>query len=176
MERDIRIEPFDPSQHDRAAFSCGTPRVDNFLQRSAKKHQKGDFTRVWVAVNANKAPVLGFYALNAHAIEADNLPERFTKHAPNHGNIPAIYLSMFGVDQKTQGQGLGRVLLADALKRATTVSQQIGLAVVVLDVLDDGDQHSIEKRYRFYEAFGFTSFPSRPLRMFIPTATIARIL
>jgi len=82
---------------------------------------------------------------------------------------------MFGVDETYQGRGLGRVLLADALKRAARVSEEIGLAVVILDVLDDGDAEAVEKRYRFYEAFGFISFPSRRLRMFIPTATILQI-
>lgn len=173
----VRIEPFDPSQHDRTAFSCGAARIDNFLHRTAKKHQKGGFTRVWVAVPAEGgAAVLGFYALNAHSIEADGLPERLIKHAPKHGRVPAIYLSMFGVDRKAQKQGLGRVLLADALNRAATVSRRIGLAVVVLDVLDDGDEKAVEQRHRFYEKAGFIAFPSRPSRMFIPMGTILGLL
>lgn len=171
----IRIEPFDPSHHDRAVFSCGTARIDNFLHRTAKKHQKGDFIRVWVAVKEDEKPILGFYSLNAHSVEAEDLPAKLTKNAPNHGGIPALYLAMFGVDETYQGRGLGRVLLADALKRAARVSEEIGLAVVILDVLDDGDAEAVEKRYRFYEAFGFISFPSRRLRMFIPTATILQI-
>jgi len=171
----IRIEPFDPTHHDRAVFSCGTTRIDNFLHRTAKKHQKGDFIRVWVAVNESEKPILGFYSLNAHSVEADDLPAKLTRNAPNHGGIPALYLAMFGVDEKYQGRGLGRVLLADALKRAASVSEQIGIAVVVLDVLDDGDAKAVEKRYRFYEEFGFISFPSRRLRMFIPIATILQM-
>ncbi len=173
----VRIEPFDPSQHDRTAFSCGAARIDNFLRRTAKKHQKGGFTRVWVAVGVEGgAAVLGFYALIAHSIEAEGLPENLTKNAPRHGRVPAIYLSMFGVDHKVQKQGLGRVLLADALNRAATVSEQIGLAVVVLDVLDDGDEKAVQKRHRFYESAGFIAFPSRPSRMFIPMGTIRRLL
>lgn len=173
----VRIEPFDPAQHDRTAFSCGAARIDNFLRRTAKKHQKGGFTRVWVAVRGEgDVAVLGFYALNAHSIEAEGLPEKLTKHAPRHGRVPAIYLSMFGVDRKVQKHGLGRVLLADALNRAATVSRQIGLAVVVLDVLDDGDEKAVEHRHRFYETAGFIAFPSRPSRMFIPMGTILGLL
>ena len=40
------MEPLDPRRHDRAAFSCGAVRLDNFLERTARKHQAGDFTRV----------------------------------------------------------------------------------------------------------------------------------
>ena len=125
---------------------------------------------------AGDAAVLGFYAFNAHSIEAEGLPEKLIKHAPRHGHVPAIYLSMFGVDRKVQEQGLGRVLLADALNRAASVSEQIGLAVVVLDVLDDGDEKAFEKRHRFYESAGFIAFPSQPSRMFIPMGTILRLL
>ena len=116
------------------------------------------------------------YARMKGLMEAEGLPEKLTKHAPRHGHVPAIYLSMFGVDRKVQKQGLGHVLLADALNRAATVSEQVGLAVVVLDVLDDGDGKAVEKRHRFYESAGFIAFPSRPSRMFIPMGTIRRLL
>lgn len=171
----IVIEPFDPARHDRTAFSCGSQRIDNFLKRTAKKHQKGDFTRVWVAVEPGDARVRGFYAINAHALEADALPAQLTKNAPRHGSIPAVYLSTLGVDQSIQGRGLGRVLLADALRRTARAARDLGIACIVLDVLDDTDE-SVEKRRRFYESFGFASLPSRPMRMILATATIRKAL
>ncbi|MEE9209482.1 MAG: GNAT family N-acetyltransferase, partial [Kiloniellales bacterium] len=64
---------------------------------------------------------------------------------------------MIAADVEAQGQGLGRLLLADALKRVAAVSRNIGIFAVVLDVLDDGAAGAIEKRRRFYEAFGFIS-------------------
>jgi GNAT superfamily N-acetyltransferase len=168
----FRIEPFDPKSHDRTAFSCGVDQLDNFLKRTARKHQKGDFTRVWVAVWPPDQSVLGYYAINAHGIEAGDLPETLRKRAPRHGQLGAAYLSMIAADAEVQGQGLGRLLLADALKRVAAVSSDIGIFAVVLDVLDDGDTDAIEKRRRFYERFGFIFFPSQPLRMFLPVQTI----
>ena len=53
----ISIEPLDPRRHDRTGFSCGTARLDNFLKRTARKHQAGDFTRVWVATNSRQAEI-----------------------------------------------------------------------------------------------------------------------
>ena len=73
-ESRFKIEPFDPKRHDRAVFSCGVNQIDNFLKRTAKKHQKGDFTRVWVAIQPPEQRVLGYYAINSHAIETGDLP------------------------------------------------------------------------------------------------------
>ena len=171
-EARFRIEPFDPKGHDRAAFSCGVDQIDNFLKRTAKKHQKGDFTRVWVAVRPTEPRVIGYFAINAHAIETGDLPEALRKRAPRHGRVGAAYLSMIAVDVAARGQGLGRILLADALGRVVGVSGDIGIFAVVLDVLDDGDASAMEKRRKFYQAFGFVPFPSQPLRMFLPVQTI----
>lgn len=78
---------------------------------------------------------------------------------------------MIAVDHHHQGQGLGRILLADALERAATVADQIGLKAVVLDVIEDGGREVAKRRRRFYTAMGFQSLPSGPSRMFIGIET-----
>lgn len=172
----IAIEPFNPDKHDRTAFSCGAGRIDNFLKRSAKKHQKGDFTRVWVATSPGENGILGFYAVNSHALAGDELPARLTKNAPRHGVIPAAYLSMVGVDGALQGHGLGRILLIDAIKRIARVAEEMGVAAIILDVLDDDGPEAAAKRKSFYESFGFQAFPSQPRRMFLPTRVARKLL
>jgi len=167
LQPKYNIEPFDPEKHDRTVFSCGVDRLDNFLKRTAKKHQAGDFSRVFVAVKEDSATVTGYYSINAHAIEGDDLPEALTKHSPRHGVIPAAYISMIAVGQNVQGGGLGRILLADGLKRIMLLADQLGLAVVVLDVFDDDGDDAYQRRISFYESMGFQSFPSVPSRMFI---------
>ena len=170
--QNISIEPLDPQRHDRAAFSCGTIRLDNFLKRTARKRQARDFIRVRVATELGSAGILGYYALNAHALEGDDLPADLTKKAPRFGGIPAVYLSMIAVDRRCQGRGLGRILLADALSRAAAVADQVGLKAVVLDVIDDGGPEIMERRRAFYAGMGFRPLPSRPARMFISIATV----
>ena len=114
--------------------------------------------------------------MNAHSLEGDDLPVHLTRNAPRHGGIPAVYLSMVAVDRRYQSQGLGRILLADALKRAAAAADQIGLKAVVLDVIEDGGPEATEKRRAFYAAMGFQPLPSRPLRMFLSIETIRRAL
>ncbi len=175
---EIDIEPFDPARHDRTSFSCGIDRLDNYLRLSARKHQEGDFARVFVAVAPGGSAVLGYYALNAHSVEAQDLPQRLIKHAPRRdgvpASVPAAYLSMIAVDQASQGNGLGVILLADALKRLIPLSDEIGLTVVVLDVFDDDGPEPFARRKRFYERMGFMSFDARPERMFLPMKDIRK--
>ena len=81
---------------------------------------------------------------------------------------------MIAVNQRYQRQGLGRVLLANALKRSVVAADQGGVKTVILDVVDDGGPEIAERRRVVYAAMGFWSFPSRPSRMFLPVETIRR--
>ena len=170
----IFIGPIDPVRYYRNSFSCGAGRLDNFLKRTARKHQAGNFSRVWVATDGRSSQFLGYYALNAHALEGDDLPVGLRREAPRHGAIPAVHLSMIAVDHRQQGQGIGRILLADALARVASAAELVGIKAVVLDVIEDGGKELTEKRRAFYTAMGFESLPGRPLRMFIGIETIRR--
>ena len=172
VDSGIVIEPFDPGRHDRSGFCCGTDRLDNFLRFSARKQQKDDFTRVFVAVAEGSPEVLGYYALNAHAVATDDLGADRPRRAPRTGTIPALYLSMIAVDRNQQGKGLGSDLAVDALGRARNVAGEVGLKLVVLDVIDDGGDEVFMRRREFYRRLGFRSFQDRPERMFITIDTI----
>lgn len=160
------IQAFDAALHDRKEFSCGLERIDNFLKITARKHQDGDFTRVFVAARPEDLTVIGYYALSAHSLTGPDVPGDLTKRGPRH-SIPAAYLSMIGVDKREQGNGLGVVLLADALKRVSNASDAIGLKAVLLDVVDDDGPDAYGRRLAFYRRMGFRSFPSRESRMFL---------
>jgi hypothetical protein len=174
-EAGLTIEPFDPEKHDRAAFSCGVEQVDNFFRKTANKLAKAGNLRVYVMVSA-EADVIGFYAINAHAVDYQELPKTYARSRPRHGSIPAAYISMIDVDQRYSGHGYGGDLLADALGRIAIVSESLGIAVVVLDVLDEGNPDLIARRKKLYEGCGFIAFTSDPLRMFLPLATIRKTL
>ena len=170
----IIIELLDPKKHDRTAFSCGVDRLDNFLKRTAKKHQTENFTRVWIARYSGQAAILGFYAMNAHSLGSNDLPDHLTKNAPQHGQIPAAYLSMIAVDHRHQNQGIGRILLVNALNRAERVADEMGLAAVILDVIEDSGTEAMEKLHAFYAHMGFQSFSLYPLRMFVSIKAVRR--
>lgn len=169
------IAPFDPERHDRAAFSCGVAQVDNYFQKTANKLSKADNVRLYVMVDP-AGTVIGFYALNAHAVHFADLPARFARTRPSHGNIPAAYISMIGRDTRFRGGGYGGDLLVDALRRIAVAADAIGVAVVMLDVLDCGDPGRVERRKALYESYGFQSLASNPLRMFMAVGTVRKLV
>lgn len=171
----LTIEPFDPSKHDRTAFSCGVKQVDNFFRKTANKLSKANNVRVHVLTNAG-TEVLGFYALNSHAVDYMNLPNKFAKTRPVHGSIPAAYISMIGVHENHQNGGYGELLLIDCLTKIALASRHIGIAVVMLDVLDCGSSTLVQRRKNLYEGYGFQALPSSPLRLFLPVASISQLL
>lgn len=156
----LRIEPLDRHRHDRAAFSCGEPRIDAYLKTRAAGLMDVESTRVWVACLDAGRDIVGFYALNAHGIDASALPPELRKRLPSHHPIPAIFLSNIGVTSTHQGAGVGSYLLADAFARAASVADQIGAAFIVLDALS-------EAAARFYRRHGFIDLPDPAGRMVI---------
>lgn len=169
------IEPLDPSKHDRAAFSCGIEQVDNFFQKTANKLQKSDNLRVFVMTHDGRQ-VIGFYAINSHAVDDTDLPTSFARNRPGHGSIPAAYISMIGRDLRLAGGGYGGDLLVDCLARIARISDEIGTAIVMLDVLDCGDAIRTERRVKLYEGYGFKPLTTNAMRMFLPVATIKKML
>ncbi len=158
--RRLRFEPLDRARHDRAAFSCGEPRIDAYLKTRAGALMDVDSTRTWVACLDDDVEIVGFYALNAHAIDASALPSTLTKRLPRAHPIPAVFLSHLGVATAFQGAGIGSVLIADAFRRAVAVADQVGAAFIVLDALS-------ENAARLYRRWGFLDIPDPPGRMVI---------
>jgi ribosomal protein S18 acetylase RimI-like enzyme len=174
-ERPNLIEPFDPEKHDRTAFSCGVEQVDNFFKKTANKLAKADNLRLWV-MTTEDGDLVGFYGVNAHSVDYQDLPAKYARTRPGHGSIPAAYISMIGVDGRFQGQGFGGDLLVDALARLAQASEAVGIAVAILDVLDCGDSEAVARRVALYRGYGFEAFPSKPLRLFLPMSTIRKLI
>ena len=169
------IEPLDPEKHGRAAFSCGVEQVDNFFRKTANKLSKADNLRVWVMVETSGA-VIGFYAINAHSVSYLDLPAPFARMRPGHGEIPAAFIAMIGRDVRHAGGGYGADFLADCLQRIGRASEELGIAVVMLDVLDCGNAERTARRKALYLDYGFQPLPTNPTRLFLPTATIRKAI
>jgi GNAT superfamily N-acetyltransferase len=175
VDAQVFVEAFDPARHDRAGFSCGVQSVDNFFKRTANKLASAGNLRVFV-MTAPDGDVIGFYALNASAVDYTDLPTKYARTRPDHGSIPVAYLSMIAVDQRYAGRGHGGELLADGLERVTVAAESIGIAIVLLDILDDGNTELIARRRALYRTFGFAPLPAMPNRMLLPVDSIRAML
>ncbi|MGH6990835.1 MAG: GNAT family N-acetyltransferase [Stellaceae bacterium] len=167
----LEIAPLDRRKHDRAAFSCGHERLDNFLKSTAAKQADLDFTKVFVATEPPVAKIIGYYALSAHGIDIRSLPEQDQRRMPRHPTVPAIYLSTIAVDSTVQGRGLGTMLMADALKRCVAVADQAGAHFIVLDAIDD-------RAAQWYRRIGFYDLPAprQEQRMLLPMAKVRKAI
>lgn len=170
-----RFEPFDKAVHSREAFDSGVEAVNNYIQKTASKLDKADNVRFFVMVDIeDPKTIVGFYTLNAHVVRASELPAKYEKSAASHGGIPSAFISMMGVRRDRQGQGIGALVLTDALKRIVVGAESIGTAVVLLDVLNCNDAEAIGRRHEFYARFGFAKLETQPDRLFLPVASIRK--
>ena len=64
----------------------------------------------------------------------------------------------------------------NALMRIARASDAIGISVMMLDVFDCGDLERVQRRKSLHEGFGSMPLLSSPLRLFLPIATMRRLL
>jgi len=102
--------------------------------------------------------ILGFYALTSAFVLAEDLPAKQAKRYPRQ--IPVTRLGRLATRTEMQGQGLGPLLLADAVNRARTAAQAVGSAGLFVDAKN-------EAAARFYQRYGFTPPADQPLKLFL---------
>ena len=156
------IEPLG-KHHDRARFSCGQPDLDDWFRTRASQDEKRNVARVFVAVSQDQE-VLGFYSLSSLSLALDSLPEEVTRKLPRYGAIPAALIGRLARDERARGQGIGELLLADAIQRILGAGRSVAVFAIVVDAKD-------ERAAEFYRGYGFQEFPLQPRRLFLLTAT-----
>jgi GNAT superfamily N-acetyltransferase len=154
-------------QHDRSAFSCGQPTLDQFLQQLASQHAKRDFSRTYVGVLPPAPRVLGYYTLSAGSFDLSVLPEPQRRKLPRHP-VPVAHLGRLAVDQTVQGQGLGAFLLLDALARCERLAEHIGLHAVEVQAIDEAARG-------FYLKYGFEPLLDDAHHLYLPLKVIRKL-
>jgi len=165
-EPPLVIEPLG-SRHDRAAFSCGEPALDAYLQRQASQDIRRRVAQVFVAVGDTPEKIAGYYSLSAASFEKDELPPALAKRLPHHP-IPAAVLGRLAIDRSQQGRGLGETLLLDSIRRVVRASTTIAVYAIVVDA-------KTERAQAFYERYGFRTFAIEPRRLFLPLETFEKL-
>ncbi len=168
----MQIRPMNQADA-KGGLSCGKPALDVYFARRAWAHHQQGVAKVFVLEQlAAPGGILGYYSLAASSWERDRLQGPLPGSLPTYP-MPLFYIGYFAVTQARQGQGLGRRLMADALRRCVDAAESIGAMGVGLDSLDDGST-------RFYAQLGFVKVPAEPTRpaddtrqpMFIPMRTL----
>ena len=153
------IEPLD-RRHDRTGFSCGLPELDRYLARQAGQDIRRRTARVFVCTAGETAAVLGFYTLSALSIDLTSLPDELSRKLPRHP-VPCALIGRLAIDRSAQGRGMGRLLLADAVRRVVAAGETVAMHALIVDPAN-------EDAKRFYEGFGFRPLADNPMRLFLP--------
>ena len=163
---DYLTVPLD-SKHKKSEFTCGNTYLDNYIQRQAKQDIKRKLSACFVMPNEENG-IRGFYTLSNAGIPREVIPEEIKKKLPRaYESLPITLLGRLAINEKSKGQGLGRLLLIDALKRSLEVSKVIGSMAEVVDPIDE---HAV----KFYNRFGFISLPDSE-KMFLSMKTIEQL-
>lgn len=140
---------------DRAAFDCGRPSLNAWLQRHAWDNHVSGISRTNVICDADTGLIAGYVSLSAAQIERAFLPKSQRRNKPDP--IPVTLLGQLAIATTHQGQGHAKSLLAFALRSAVAASTHVGSYAVITHPLDDQVR-------AFYARFHFVDLPADPKR------------
>lgn len=153
------------STHRKKEFSCGKDMLDDYLHKQANQDIKRKLSACFVLNDKETDLLKGYYTLANNSIFQELIPNEFQKKLPNsYKSIPTTLLGRLAIDNRFQKQGIGKLLLVDALKRSYDISKSIDSFAVIVDPIDEDAE-------RFYDKFGFIKLPDSG-KMFLPMNTI----
>lgn len=165
----LLIEPLD-SGHDRAAFGCGDPAINDYLcnGRIDEDVGRGGCTAKVGVLEEHGSRVICFYTLSATALRADAVPGSDRRRLPRYRLLPAALIGRIGVAVEFQGRRFGTVLLTHALHDLWQASRiALGVSVVLIEPKN-------ERLAEYYARLGFKALPDHGLLMYQPMRTISR--
>ena len=162
-----RSEPLN-SAHKKIEFSCGKEMLDNYIHKQANQDVKRKLSACFVINDKSTNLIKGYYTLSNNSLSQEFIPSWIQKKLPkSYETIPTTLLGRLAIDHRFQGQGVGKFLLMDALKRSYDISKTIGSFAVVVDPMD----HDAEN---FYHKYGFIKLLDSG-KMFLPMKTIKQL-
>lgn len=151
-------------RHDRSAFDCGEPALDEFLRRFARQNDEKNLSRTYVATRPGSAVVAGYYSIRTGSVAFDLLTDAEKRGLPRYP-IPVLHLARLAVDRSSRGLGLGETLLMHALDNAVRVAEHVGLRAVEVVAKNDAAR-------AFYARYGFHSLHDDVHHMYLSLAAI----
>ncbi len=158
---------------DRGGFQSGNIELDRFFHRYAGQNQfRHHIGTSYVAETDNR--IVGFTTVSSAELTAEKLAKTFRRRLPDYP-IPALRVSRLAVDERFQGNGIGKLLLKSVFELSLDIRDQAGCYGVVVDAKPE--------TVAFYSRLGFFTLEiisgalrdrPEPVPMFLPIATIAQ--
>ena len=154
--KSIEIIPFS-KQISRDDFCSGNEILDTWLKQFAGQNESRFRARTFLAIDQDSNQLLGYYTSVFTALDADVL---LAGMPVSNYKKPAFLSARLAVNRFSQNEGVGTMLLIDALRRSMQASEAAGLEVVLVDAIDSN-------AISFYARFGFTRYDWESNRMYI---------
>lgn len=155
-------------QHDRDRFDCGKEALNLFLKQIARQHIQKGVSRTFVLVDTEQPDIIiAFFTLTLCEVRVDKFSAKLFKKYPS--KIPGVKLARLAVDQAYQKQGIGEVLIIEAMQRALIVAENAGGIGLFVDAKD-------ESAKTYYSRYGFVSLKDTSLELFLPLSVIQQML
>lgn len=165
---DLRIGSL-ADRHDRQGFDCGIEALDRYLKTQAGQDMRRKANAVFVLESLDRLDrILGYYTLCATALAPGEIPEAVRRQVPRYPSVSATLIGRLAIAKACRGQGLGGILLVDALRRAYENAGTVGSCMAIVDASD-------ETAASFYRAHGFIALPDSP-RLILPMRTIGEMI
>lgn len=152
LRRLERLEAY----HDFAQFRSGNDALDSWLRQHAVAAQKMDSARTFVLV-ADEG-IVGYFSLTMGSVLRADAPAALVRGLPGYP-VGMVLLARLAIDSSRHGQGLGGLLLTEALRKAVAAGEAAAARLVVVDAIDEAAE-------RFYTHHGFLAIPEHPGRLY----------
>ena len=160
----MNIILLDKQQHDRQRFDCQNQVLNQYLTQIASQQAQKDNARTYVLIDpVNSSWIMGFYTLTMTTLDLSTLPLQLQK---KHASVNSVGLiARLAVDHRYQKQGLGAILLLDALHRLHQASAIVAFPLVLVDAKDGVAE--------FYQQYEFQALSQYPNKLFMTMKDIA---
>jgi GNAT superfamily N-acetyltransferase len=138
--------------------------VDDWLATRALQDQDKHLSVTKVLLDGSGV-IAGYCTLASGQVDFRDLLADLARKLPRR-LLPVAVLAWLGVASDRHGQGLGRCLLAQALRDCHEAGQTFAFVAVILDCIDD-------EAKKFYQRFDFAELPGHPYRLFVSAAQLA---
>ncbi len=161
------IPVINTSDEQRKLFDCGIHCLNDFFRRHSEPNHLKGFGRTFVLLINEE--VIGYYTVSmGNTLEFIHIMNENNDTWPKYP-IPIGLLGKLAVSKHKQKQGWGKWLLTDAINRIINAAQDVGAYAILVDAKD-------ESAKKFYEQYGFLSFPKKNMTLYLPLNSIAGLM
>ena len=136
--------------HQLDGFQSGEAALDSWLRQRALQNMGIAASKTYVICAEGSLRVAGYHALCMGHILNQEAGGAMRRNMPRH--IPAVILGRLAIDRTWHGQGLGRALLHDAVRRSERAASEVSARLLIVHAISAAAE-------AFYLHHGFVRLP-----------------